>query len=288
MFREKIKKNYENMSGGYRAIADLFLNDPFEVSFMTASALAKRLNIDTATVVRFAQRLGYDGYPALREEVRAIVRAQVQHAAPPTEEAPGVAAAFRRQLEAERRNLDKLVAELDDASIEKTIAAIGAARRIVLIGQWAMEPLAEFLAWWLQALGKPAQATSADALSASHALLELNAQDVVLALALGRASTEMLATLRAAQASGARLIVFATARSQAAARLADIEIICPAPGDQLLASFGSMALAMAAIFNTLVAVDPQTAEQRAAALNMLYNRLLEGYRPYIPAPQESA
>lgn len=288
MFREKIKKNYENMSGGYRAIADLFLNNPLEVSFMTASALAKRLNIDTATVVRFAQRLGYDGYPELRDEVRALVRAQVQRAAPPTDETPSVASVFRRHLEAERRNLDQLVAEMDDETVEKVVATIGAARRIVIIGQWAMEPLAEFLALWLQALGKPTQVTSADALSASHALLELNAQDAVIALTLSGASTEMLAALRAAQASGARLIVFATARSQAAARLADIEIICPAPGDQLLASFGSTALAMAAIVNTLVALDPQAAEQRAAALNTLYTKLLAGYQPDVSAPQESA
>lgn len=278
MFRERIKRVYDNLSAGYRTVADFLLDYPFEAAFMTASGLAERLGVDTATVVRFAQRLEYEGYPELLDDVRAVVRADIRRTRTPAEAAPGDAGAFRRSLEAEHHNLDQLLSGLDDETIEKVLAAIGDARHILIVGQWAMEALGEFLALWLKALGKSAQAISADALSAGYAFRDLTGQDTVVAFALTGLGVELINTLRVAKTSGARVVVFATARSQAAARLADVQVICPGeciqPG---LTSFASMAAAMAALLQVLVARDPDHLA-RDAAFRQVYDQLLAGYR----------
>ena len=41
------------------------MSNYYEVSFMTAAQLAYAVGVDTTTVVRFSQRLGYNGYPEL-------------------------------------------------------------------------------------------------------------------------------------------------------------------------------------------------------------------------------
>src|SRR3990172_2838399 len=77
MFREKVSKTYSTLSPSYRRIADFLLDHHNEAAFMTATQLARRVEVNTATVVRFAQRLGYDGYPELLQDVRSIVRSRL-------------------------------------------------------------------------------------------------------------------------------------------------------------------------------------------------------------------
>jgi DNA-binding MurR/RpiR family transcriptional regulator len=277
MFRERIKENYDDFSAGYRTVADFLLDHPFEASFMTASSIAKHLDVDTATVVRFAQRLGYDGYPELLADVRAIVRAEVQRGLTPAE-APGNVGAFRRSIEMEHRNLDELASGLDNDTIEKLLAAIEKARRILVVGQWAMEPLGEFFALWLKSLGKTAQAISADALSAGYAFRDLTAQDTVVTFALTGLGAEMINTLRVAKTTGARIVVFAANRSQAAARLADIEVICPSESIHTMPSFACTLVAMSALLQTLAARDAKAYAHQVSGFEKVYGKLMEGYR----------
>lgn len=278
MFRERIKEIYDDLSAGYRVVADFLLDHPFDAAFMTASNIAKRLDVDTATVVRFAQRLGYEGYPELLEDVRTIVRAEILRGLAPAEAAQGDVGIFRRSIEAEHRNLDQLSSGLADETIEKLIATIADARNVIVIGQWAMEPLGEFFALWLKALGMSAQSVSADALSAGYAFRDLTAQDTVVTFALTGLGAEMVNTLRAAKTTGARVVVFATNRSQAAARIADVEIICPGDNIQPMTSFASTMTAMASLLHTLIARDPKNYAQRMGAFEKMYNNLVNGYR----------
>ena len=70
MFREQIRKHYDHLSRSYRRVADFILSDYRTAAFMTAAALADAVDVDTTTVVRFAQRLGYPGFPELIEDIQ--------------------------------------------------------------------------------------------------------------------------------------------------------------------------------------------------------------------------
>ena len=65
MYRDHIRTIYEHLSPGYRRIADFLLTHYQDAAFMTAAEVARQASVDTALVVRFAQRLGYPGYPEL-------------------------------------------------------------------------------------------------------------------------------------------------------------------------------------------------------------------------------
>ena len=74
MFREGIRALYGQFSPGYRRIADYLLNHYQDAAFMTAAEIARIVDVDTALVVRFAQRLGYPGFPELINEVQEEVK----------------------------------------------------------------------------------------------------------------------------------------------------------------------------------------------------------------------
>lgn len=76
-YRRRIEQFYENLSPSYTRTADYILRHYLEVAFMTAAELADKVGTDTTTIVRFAQRLEYPGYPHLLDDIRAHVREEI-------------------------------------------------------------------------------------------------------------------------------------------------------------------------------------------------------------------
>src|SRR5262249_19799050 len=107
------------------------------VAFSTIADLARAACVSEATVVRFANLLGFDGYPALQKEVRRIVRADLKG----TErfhllerQRPRNSGTLERVLAAELDNLRHLQAAGDSARVRDAAAALRRARRILVVG----------------------------------------------------------------------------------------------------------------------------------------------------------
>jgi DNA-binding MurR/RpiR family transcriptional regulator len=80
MFRERIAQHYARLGRNQKRIADFLTQEYREAAFMNGSALSQRLEVDPATVTRFAQRLGYAGYPELLHEVQELVKQELKAA----------------------------------------------------------------------------------------------------------------------------------------------------------------------------------------------------------------
>src|SRR4030066_90773 len=74
LYEDRIRRERPTMSKSFAKLADYLLDSYVEAAFMTASELAHALNLDAATVVRFSQHLGYDGFPQLQREIRDKVK----------------------------------------------------------------------------------------------------------------------------------------------------------------------------------------------------------------------
>jgi DNA-binding MurR/RpiR family transcriptional regulator len=80
MFRERIAEHYARLGKNQKRIADFLTQEYREAAFMNGSELSQRLDVDPATVTRFAQRLGYAGYPELRREIQELVKEELKAA----------------------------------------------------------------------------------------------------------------------------------------------------------------------------------------------------------------
>jgi DNA-binding MurR/RpiR family transcriptional regulator len=67
---EKVREVYENLPKQQKVIADAILNNYEEIVLLNAKELSEKTNVSSATIIRFAQFLGYDGYPDLARELR--------------------------------------------------------------------------------------------------------------------------------------------------------------------------------------------------------------------------
>ena len=87
-FLHKISENMHSFSKGQKRIGNFILSHYDKAAFMTAAKLGESVGVSESTVVRFANEMGYDGYPQLdngvgllrsaREELLDEIRYRVE------------------------------------------------------------------------------------------------------------------------------------------------------------------------------------------------------------------
>jgi DNA-binding MurR/RpiR family transcriptional regulator len=76
-----VAQQREKLSPAERRVGDLVLSQPECVAFGTVAEVARRAGTSGATVVRLADRLGFDGYRGLQAMVQADLAALLRPAA---------------------------------------------------------------------------------------------------------------------------------------------------------------------------------------------------------------
>src|SRR5699024_12004460 len=69
-----INNNYSELSKSQKLIADFIIENYDQAAFMTAAKLGKSINVSESTVVRFSDRLGYQGYRDLQNDLQELVK----------------------------------------------------------------------------------------------------------------------------------------------------------------------------------------------------------------------
>ncbi|TNC28108.1 MurR/RpiR family transcriptional regulator [Amycolatopsis alkalitolerans] len=196
MLAERIRERADDLSKTDRLIAEYLLHHRDEVPFLRAAEIAERLSVSAASITRFAQRLGFDGYPRLQDEVRHELRTAL---APPALPAQGEGR-FALLWERELRNLEQLRGLPEDL-LDGAARMIAEARTIWVVGGRASQPPAEMLAYSLNRVRDRVRKLGPTALHEPEALLDVRAGDLLVALTFRRysASTAEIGRLFAAR-----------------------------------------------------------------------------------------
>ena len=98
---------------------------------MTAAEVARAATVDTALVVRFAQRLGYPGYPELINDVQEDVKRDLKavYESPEGDDSPGQA--LRRVLIQDRNNLEYMHLHLDVDAVDRVVETAAGGLQVV-------------------------------------------------------------------------------------------------------------------------------------------------------------
>lgn len=197
----ELQRNYADLTQAQKRIAEAIVEDPEFVAFATVDKLSARLGIASSTIVRFAYRLGLDGYPELQERVRVLVRSRLRGAGEGAHADTSVAhlgestaaASLRHDLD----NLVHTVSDLDLATLDKAIGIIGAARRVFFAGGLASGSLAEYAAHIFNRLRSDSRVLG-HADSAAD-ILDLTSEDVLVVFCFPPYASHTLRLLDAAR-----------------------------------------------------------------------------------------
>ncbi len=274
MFREKIQQNYDDLTPSFRKLADFMLQNQLDAAFMTATELANRLGVDAATVVRFAQELGYTGFRELSKEIQAVVRAELKASYTADLEAADDLQLFRSLLGNEKHNLELTQDRLSE-QVNALLPTLLDANQIWVVGQGLCVYLAGLCAGALREIGLSAVSVATDPLEAATNLKEIGQDDLVIGFSLSGMDLDTASAVRFARERGARTFVLAASSVAAAALEAETSIICPGPTQTNVPSFTGLAAMIVVMIAAFAARHPDEAHAMTEETRESYRALLE-------------
>jgi DNA-binding MurR/RpiR family transcriptional regulator len=142
---------------------EFLLAHPNDVALGTASEIAAQADVQSSTLVRFAQALGYPGFTELRAVFRSHAREQWPdygdrlRALRDTPSKRGPAALLSGFARAAMASIERVDSATDPAVLEHAVEVLAMARTIHLIGARRAFPVVSYLAYALGKLGIVAQ-----------------------------------------------------------------------------------------------------------------------------------
>lgn len=228
-YEERIRDVRRGLSPSFSRLADFLLDSYAEASFLTATELAHSLDLDPATVVRFAQRLGYPGYPELQREIREKVKGQLL-AQPEAEPATAAAACDAALLEIHAA-LDLTRRGFAVQAAQGLVDALDGAKRIVILAEGLAAAPARTLATWLEAAGYAVVVAGSGLPEIAGVVAGIRKGDLLLAVIVEEATPFIARALAEARSLSVRTAALVAVPSAQAAEHADLLLTAHATAD---------------------------------------------------------
>src|SRR5258707_4430849 len=145
---EELRRRYDRLTQSQKRIAEYIVEHSQAVAFSTVDQMAAQLDVNPSTIVRFAYRLGLNGFPDLQERMRQLVRGQLSRAGELTngQDVTGHlrATSFGASLSHDLINLQRTIAGLRADDLERAAAELVRARRVYVAAGFASHALAYY------------------------------------------------------------------------------------------------------------------------------------------------
>jgi len=220
-YEDRIRQERSNMSKSFAKLADFLLDSYVEAAFMTASELAHTLNLDAATVVRFSQHLGYDGFPKLQREIRQRVKDDLlirPKQAEVERSTPGIASSAMNEV---ALALEQTRISLNTEIMEQLVEKIGQSRRIVILAEGPAQPTAYSLVLFMEQGGFPVYIARSGIADLARTVNTATSNDLLLAMEIVGQAPYIAQAMGEAQLKGIPTAAIVASASLASARFAD-------------------------------------------------------------------
>jgi len=205
---ERLTRDYERFSPAQQSLARYLVDHLADIPLLSAHEVARSSHCSPATVVRFAQALGYAGIPEMQGACVAPSRPTLPPR--PTDrqlDLPLSAEGLDATLAADRLALDDTARRLAAADLGPLVGALAPCATIVLVGEGHARPVVSLMEERLARGGRQvATVTSLEPRERTW-LDTLGAASGVFAVALGREIRVAHAAVSAARTAGVPAVV---------------------------------------------------------------------------------
>ena len=221
-----INNRYSRMSKGHKRIADYVINNYDKVIFMTAAKLAAIVDVSESTVVRFANSIGFDGYPDfqynLQEDVKSkLTTVQRLEFANEHEENDSFSNFMMKDIE----NIKNTIAELDREKIKLAAKKIKQAKKIYILGFRSSKVLSEYLSYYLNFMLKDVEIMTHSVVDVFDKVANITEDDLVIAFSFPRYSKRTIDLAKYFKDNGIDCIAITDSYNSPISRLCDIVLI---------------------------------------------------------------
>jgi DNA-binding MurR/RpiR family transcriptional regulator len=221
----EIRQRFDEFSRSQKDVGQYIVDHLEEAAFHTAEELARRANTSSSTVVRFAQALGFEGFPELQGAARDEYRRQREVGN--GDEAAGAPlfpidqTEFEAALAADHANVEETARKVDRDEVTAAVDLVSRAERIVLCGTDQMAFFASYLRHLLMLLDLRAEVVASPSQEGLAKLGRIDEKTVLVGFSAGRPHPLVVRAVKLARNRRAATIAIADATLSEVAKLAD-------------------------------------------------------------------
>jgi DNA-binding MurR/RpiR family transcriptional regulator len=270
----EIRQRFDDFSRSQKDVGQYIVDHLDEAAFHTAEELARRANTSSSTVVRFAQALGFEGFPELQAAARDEYRrareggngAKSEPAAPPL--FPIDQTEFEAALAADHTNVEDTARKVDRDEVSASVDLISRAERIVLCGTDQMAFFASYLRHLLMLLDLRAEVVASPSQEGLAKLGRVDDKTVLVGFSAGRPHPLVVRAMKLARNRRAATIAIADATLSEVAKLADHRLYYSSNSPAYVRSHSALLGVVQALAYGVYALDESAYSDRIKAFKL--------------------
>ncbi|GAB6087847.1 MurR/RpiR family transcriptional regulator [Alkaliphilus crotonatoxidans] len=204
----QIQKSFSKLSKGQKLIAQFIIDNYDKAAFMTASKLGIMVGVSESTVVRFANALGFEGYPELQKALQEIIKTKLTtvQRVEMANEYSNEGAILKKVLKSDMENIRSTLENIDHELFQSVVDQIFKADKIYIIGLRSSTALAEYFGFYLNLILDNVKVVSYGISDIFEQILRISKNDLVIGISYPRYSNRTIEVIKYAREEGVPII----------------------------------------------------------------------------------
>ncbi|MBQ9415250.1 MAG: MurR/RpiR family transcriptional regulator [Clostridia bacterium] len=276
---KRIEEERAGFSKGKKMIADFILEHYEKAAYMTAQKLSEAVKVSESTVVRFANELGFAGYPEFQFALQEIIRNRLTSVqrVEVTNSRIGSSDALKKVLMADANKIRQTLENTDSAAFYRIVETMVNANHLYVVGARSAYMLANFFAFNMHMVFENVHAID---LSSSgemfEQMLDIGKGDVLFAISFPRYSTRVIKAVQYAKDAGSTVISLTDSADSPIAKLADDYLLARSD----MASFVDSLVAPLSMINAIIVTAARSRQTQVTARLHKLESIWDAYEVY--------
>ena len=269
---EEIRQRFEEFSRSQKDVGQYIVDHLDEAAFHTAEELARRANTSSSTVVRFAQALGFEGFPELQAAARDEYRRARGEGEGESLETPPLfpidQTEFEAALASDHVNVAETARKLDRDEVAAAVEAISRSEHTLLCGTDQMAFFASYLRHLLMLLDLRCEVVASPSQEGLARLGRIDENTLVVGFSAGRPHPLVVRAMKLARHRRASTIAIADATLSEVAKLADQRLYYSSNSPAFVRSHAALLSLIQAVAYGVYAMDEPAYADRIKAFRL--------------------
>ena len=273
--KNKIQKYYTDLPKNQKKVADFIIENFDHIPFQNVQNVSKSTSASVATIVRFAQRIGFSGFSEMREQIAENLKNHIQSkeifSLVNKEELAGdtLTAVANQDI----KNINDSLHLIERKNFNLATNMLLKANRVYTIGLGISNLLAQILAYQLSQVGIDSVSFRHDSAYFQEQLIYATKEDVLVAFSFPPYSKETIETAKLAKKMNIK-VVSITNRSASPITLYSSVSLCVQSENMLFTnSFAAISVLINALSTECAVRDKKRAEETLELMNDISDKL---------------
>ncbi|MBE2281087.1 MAG: MurR/RpiR family transcriptional regulator [Ignavibacteriaceae bacterium] len=265
----RIEKKYSELPKNQKKIAEYFLLNFDSIPFMNVQELSDKNSVSVASIVRFAQSIGFTGYSELREEISHFLHNDISGK---KELFPRINSSMLKDdtlslvANLDIKNINDTLLLIEREKFSNAIKLLSGAKKVYTAGLGISFLMAEILAYQLTQVGIDASPLRHNWCSFLEQLVNLKKEDLLVVFSFPPYSKETIDAAEYAKTGGSKIIAITNKSTAPAAQISDEALIVNSENMLYTNSFAAISVLINAIATECALKDKTRAKKMMQTL----------------------